>query len=60
MVWRPIGDPVRRKSVLTATIPLIAVATTLIGVLPTFASVGWWAPGLLIGLQVVRDLLYWR
>ena len=30
------------------------VATTLIGVLPTFGSVGWWAPGLLIGLRVVQ------
>lgn len=54
MVWGPIGDRFGRKSVLTATILLIAVATTLIGVLPTFASVGWWAPGLLIALRVVQ------
>ncbi|CAJ1505601.1 MFS transporter [[Mycobacterium] kokjensenii] len=54
MVWGPIGDRFGRKSVLVATILLIAVATTLIGVLPTYASVGWWAPGLLIALRVVQ------
>ena len=54
MVWGPIGDRFGRKSVLVATIVLIAVATTLIGVLPTYAVAGWWAPGLLIALRVVQ------
>lgn len=54
MVWGPIGDRFGRKSVLVATIALIAVATTLIGVLPTYATAGWWAPGLLIALRVVQ------
>jgi len=54
MVWGPIGDRFGRKAVLTATILMIAVATTLIGVLPTHAAIGWWAPGLLIGLRVVQ------
>lgn len=54
MVWGPIGDRFGRKSVLIATILLIAVATTLIGVLPGYASVGWWAPVLLIVLRVVQ------
>nr|WP_233424737.1 MFS transporter [Mycolicibacter heraklionensis] len=54
MIWGPIGDRFGRKSVLVATILLIAVATTLIGVLPTYAAAGWWAPGLLIALRVVQ------
>lgn len=54
MVWGPIGDRFGRKSVLVATIALIAAATTLIGVLPTYATAGWWAPGLLIALRVVQ------
>lgn len=54
MIWGPIGDRFGRKSVLVATILLIAVATTLIGVLPTYATAGWWAPGLLIALRVVQ------
>ncbi|WP_409427640.1 MFS transporter [Mycobacterium sp. SMC-11] len=54
MIWGPIGDRFGRKSVLVATILLIAVATTLIGVLPTYATAGWWAPALLIALRVVQ------
>jgi MHS family proline/betaine transporter-like MFS transporter len=54
MVWGPIGDRFGRKSVLVATIALIAVATTLMGVLPTYATAGWWAPALLIALRVVQ------
>ncbi|BBY33490.1 MFS transporter [Mycolicibacter minnesotensis] len=54
MVWGPIGDRFGRKSVLVATVALIAVATTLIGVLPSYATAGWWAPGLLIALRVVQ------
>ncbi len=54
MVWGPLGDRIGRKSVLMVTILLIAVATTLIGVLPTHASIGWWAPFLLILLRVVQ------
>lgn len=54
MVWGPIGDRFGRKSVLIATVTLIAVATTLIGLLPTHAVAGWWAPGLLIALRIVQ------
>src|SRR5574337_95506 len=54
LVWGPIGDRFGRKSVLTATILLIAAVTTLIGVLPTYATIGWWAPALLIALRVVQ------
>lgn len=54
MIWGPIGDRFGRKSVLVATILLIAVATTLIGVLPTYATAGWWAPASLIALRVVQ------
>lgn len=54
LVWGPIGDRFGRKSVLTATILLIAVATTAIGVLPSYATAGWWAPALLIALRVVQ------
>lgn len=54
LVWGPIGDRFGRKSALVATIVLIAIATTLIGLLPTYASAGWWAPVLLIALRVVQ------
>ncbi|MGV9679976.1 MFS transporter [Nocardia sp. NPDC003482] len=54
MVWGPLGDRVGRKAVLATTILLMAAATGLIGVLPTHASVGVWAPILLITLRVVQ------
>ncbi|WP_439030050.1 MFS transporter [Gordonia terrae] len=54
MVWGPIGDRIGRKSVLAMTILLISGATALIGLLPTHASIGVWAPILLILLRVVQ------
>jgi MHS family proline/betaine transporter-like MFS transporter len=54
MVWGPIGDRFGRKSVLVMTIMLICGATTLIGVLPSHATAGAWAPVLLIMLRVVQ------
>ncbi|MEZ0363510.1 MFS transporter [Mycobacterium sp. pUA109] len=54
MVWGAIGDRIGRKSVLVTTILLIASATMLMGVLPTYASVGAWAPFFLIILRVVQ------
>ena len=54
MVWGPIGDRIGRKAVLAMTILLISIATALIGVLPTHAVAGIWAPVLLIVLRVVQ------
>lgn len=54
MVWGPIGDRIGRRSVLALTIMLISGATALIGLLPTHASIGVWAPVLLILLRVVQ------
>lgn len=53
-VWGPIGDRLGRKHVLALTILLISLATAMIGVLPTHASIGVWAPVLLIVLRVVQ------
>ena len=53
-IWGPIGDRLGRKHVLAITILLISVSTALIGVLPTHAVAGVWAPILLIGLRVVQ------
>lgn len=54
MVWGALGDRIGRKSVLVTTILLIASATMLMGVLPTYADAGVWAPFLLIILRVVQ------
>ncbi|MBB4137871.1 MFS transporter [Gordonia humi] len=53
-VWGPIGDKLGRKKVLALTILLISLATALIGVLPTHATVGVWAPIMLIVLRIIQ------
>ncbi|OFT25113.1 MFS transporter [Brevibacterium sp. HMSC08F02] len=52
--WGPMGDKIGRKGVLAATILLMAGATTLIGLLPTYQTIGIWAPILLIVLRLVQ------
>lgn len=54
MVWGPLGDRLGRKRVLAMTILLISGATALIGILPSHAVAGVWAPILLIGLRVIQ------
>jgi MHS family shikimate/dehydroshikimate transporter-like MFS transporter len=52
------GDRIGRKTVLIAALSIMGVATFLIGVLPTFASVGALAPVLLIVLRAVQGIGY--
>ncbi|WP_250455397.1 MFS transporter [Caballeronia sp. ATUFL_M2_KS44] len=49
-----IGDRIGRKRTLAFTILLMAGSTTLIGVLPTYASIGYWAPLLLTIIRCVQ------
>ena len=51
------GDRVGRKAILMVTLLMMGFATFLIGLLPTYASVGVLAPVLLVLLRVVRG---WR
>ncbi|MCA7980586.1 MFS transporter [Burkholderia cepacia] len=56
VVFGVLGDRIGRKFVLTATVLLMGVASTLIGVLPTFETAGYWAPGLLVLLRILQGL----
>ncbi|MBA1272261.1 MFS transporter [Stutzerimonas azotifigens] len=47
IVFGILGDRIGRKRVLSVTVLLMAGATTLIGILPTYASIGLLAPVLL-------------
>ncbi|MER7640366.1 MFS transporter [Streptomyces sp. NPDC126522] len=51
-----LGDRVGRRPVLVLVIALMTGATTLIGVLPTYATVGALAPWLLTFLRVLQGL----
>jgi MFS family permease len=52
------GDRLGRKTVLIAALSVMGVATFLIGVLPTYATVGVLAPVLLIVLRAVQGIGY--
>lgn len=49
-----MGDRIGRKKVLFITIALMGASTTLIGVLPTYAMIGVWAPIMLVALRLAQ------
>ncbi|MDO3401507.1 MFS transporter [Mycolicibacterium neoaurum] len=53
-VWGPLGDRVGRKRVLALTILLMAGATLGVGLVPSYAAIGMWAPVLLVFLRMVQ------
>jgi MHS family shikimate/dehydroshikimate transporter-like MFS transporter len=54
IVFGHFGDRIGRKTMLIATLFLMGLASTLIGVLPTYGSVGMLAPVLLVILRAVQ------
>lgn len=50
------GDKIGRKPVLVMTLVLMGAATALIGLLPTYAAIGVWAPILLIILRILQGV----
>lgn len=55
-VLGPLGDRVGRKRILLITILLMAVGTTMTGLLPGYATIGIWAPILLLVARVFQGL----
>ncbi|WP_030544258.1 MFS transporter [Streptomyces albus] len=56
IVFGHFGDRMGRKSMMLLTMTLMGVASFLIGVLPTYDTIGVWAPVLLVTLRVVQGL----
>lgn len=54
LFWGPLGDRIGRKTVLAWTIILMSAATLCVGLLPSYDSIGWWAPVLLIILRMIQ------
>lgn len=49
-----LGDKVGRKTTLVAALLTMGVATFLIGLLPTYFTIGWYAPALLVLLRLAQ------
>jgi metabolite-proton symporter len=56
IVFGHFGDRNGRKTVLVVTLLIMGGATFLIGLLPTYATIGIWAPILLVALRFVQGL----
>jgi len=54
LFWGPLGDRYGRKSVLALAILMMSGATLCIGLIPTFDSIGVWAPICLVLLRLVQ------
>lgn len=55
-IFGRMGDSIGRKKVLFITITMMGICTTLIGVLPTYAQIGIFAPVLLVMLRIIQGL----
>lgn len=56
VIFGSFGDRIGRKSMLVATILIMGIATAAMGLLPTYAAVGVWAPLLLVLLRIVQGI----
>jgi len=56
LVFGRIGDLIGRKYTFLITIVVMGLATALVGVLPTYAQIGIWAPVLLVSLRLAQGL----
>ena len=56
IVFGHFGDRIGRKKMLVLSMTLMGVGSTLIGLLPTYAQIGVWAPILLVLLRVVQGI----
>src|ERR1700704_6480644 len=56
LVFGRVGDLVGRKYTFLVTIVVMGFSTFLVGLLPTFQTIGWLAPVLLVTLRLLQGL----
>lgn len=54
VIFGHFGDRLGRKRMLMLTVWMMGIATALIGILPSFTAIGWWAPALLVLLRAIQ------
>jgi len=54
MVFGHFGDRIGRKTMLYLTLLIMGIGTTFVGLLPSYQSIGIWAPILLVACRLVQ------
>lgn len=54
LFWGPLGDRYGRKAILALTILMMSGATVAVGLIPSYDSIGFWAPLLLVVLRMIQ------
>jgi MHS family shikimate/dehydroshikimate transporter-like MFS transporter len=56
IVFGHFGDRIGRKKMLVLTLLIMGLSTTAIGLLPSYDTIGVWAPLLLVGMRVLQGI----
>ncbi|MHC6594557.1 MFS transporter [Arthrobacter sp. C152] len=56
LLFGHLGDQLGRKNILLATLLLMGTSTFVIGVLPTYSTIGAWAPALLVLCRLLQGI----
>src|SRR5436190_8934837 len=49
-----LGDKLGRRNLMLGTVSIMGLASVLMGLLPTYAQIGVWAPALLVALRIIQ------
>ena len=56
LVFGRVGDLIGRKYTFLVTIVIMGLSTAVIGLLPTYAKIGFWAPVIMVFLRLAQGL----
>ncbi|PEX92511.1 fosfomycin efflux MFS transporter AbaF [Bacillus cereus] len=58
LVFGHYGDKFGRKNLLQLSLIIVGITTFLMGCIPTFGSIGYWAPILLVALRLIQGFAF--